>query len=400
MADTTVIESLEYYDYKPPLSENINEAGTTFPIICYNEDITTLPHKSLLVINGKITVKNDKGEPLTSEIDPTKIDFVNNGILNLFDRIDYYVGDAKIDSIRKPAISTTLKGYVSFKHNREYHSAGWYNEGKGGFITKEGHFSFTILLSIIMGFFEDYTQFLYRMAQKLILYKTTANDANCLISATGYTSPVITLNEIVWRVPQVKFSIAYETQVRKQILSNKNFEMRYRHWLYHTIVCPTATDFTWDIPVAYAKTKYILIAFQTDRGNNIKKNNSEFDSVKLENVQVLLNNNVYYPRERLNLAFDQRKCGNLYHMFKTFKEVYYGGGDTLPLIDYNTFLEKVPIVAIDCSHQPTVIKESLINIKVMFNWQTNVAASTVIHCVTIMDRQAVYNPLNNRVVGI
>lgn len=159
--------------------------------------------------------------------------------------------------------------------------------------------------------------------------------------------------------------------------------------------------YTWDFPVAYAKCKYVLLAFQTDKDNRITVDNSEFDFCNLENVQVLLNNNVYYPRERLNLNYSQLKCGNLYHMFNQFKYSYYSENleEVEPLIDYNTFLTKYPIIAIDCSHQPTVIKESLINVRIMFNWRTPLPAKTVIHCVMIMEKKAVYNPLSNRVIS-
>ena len=129
--------------------------------------------------------------------------------------------------------------------------------------------------------------------------------------------------------------------------------------------------------------------------------NSEFDFCDLENVQVLLNNNFYYPHERLNLNYSQLKCGYLYHMFNQFKVSYYGKNseEIEPLIDYHTFLTKYPVIAIDCSHQPCVIKESLINVRIMFNWRSQLPPNTVVHCVMIMDKQAIYNPLSNRVIS-
>ena len=90
-------------------------------------------------------------------------------------------------------------------------------------------------------------------------------------------------------------------------------------------------------------------------------------------------------------------------MFNQFKVSYYekNSEEVEPLIEirYNTFLTKYPIIAIDCSHQPTVIKESLINIRIMFSWRKNLPAKTIIHCVMIMDKKAVYNPLSNRVTS-
>ncbi|KAL6956320.1 hypothetical protein U1Q18_050214 [Sarracenia purpurea var. burkii] len=117
-----VIESFEYYDYRTPLSEDINEPGAEFPIVVYNEDIVTHPHKSKLIINGKLNVKKagaTAADPATdvTAILPSKIHFIYNAILHLFDRIDYYIGDNKVDFIRKPGYAATLKNLVSMRHH-------------------------------------------------------------------------------------------------------------------------------------------------------------------------------------------------------------------------------------------------------------------------------------------
>jgi len=88
-------------------------------------------------------------------------------------------------------------------------------------------------------------------------------------------------------------------------------------------------------------------------------------------------------------------------MYRQFNTSYYdkSSDEVDPLVGYETFLSKYPIIVIDCSHQPNVIKESLINIKIIFSWRTAITAPTIIHCVMIMDRKSIYNPLNNRVIG-
>ena len=403
MSNNDIIESFEYFDYHPSTTENFDVAGAEFNISVLNEDVITQPSKSLLVIRG--TLSASKSNSVAIEIDPDKIHFINNGILHLFDRIDYYIGDVKIDTIRKPGISTLMKGLVSFERDLCYNTAGWKinSSSRTNILNKNRYFYITIPLSILMGFFEDHKHFLYRMPQKLTFYKTTTETPNNVLfvdSTTGYTV-TLQLTDILWRVPQLKFNIAVETQIRKEILNNKDYELNYRHWFYQNITPPIGSEFTWDFPVAYTKCKYVLLAFQTDKNNKIDVDNSEFNFCDLENVQVLLNNNVYYPRERLNLKYSELKCGNLYHMFNQFKLSYYNRNSesVTPLIDYNTFLTKYPIIAIDCSHQPSVIKESLINIRIQFAWRTNLPAHTVIHCIMIMDKQAIYNPLTNRVIS-
>ena len=125
-----------------------------------------------------------------------------------------------------------------------------------------------------------------------------------------------------------------------------NYSMDYRHWFYQNTTPPLGTEFTWDFPVAYSKCKYIILAFQTNKDNQANIDNSKFDFCNLENVQVLLNNNIYYPRERLNLKRETFKVGKLYNMYKEFKRSYYGMIDDptgQPLIDFNTFLTNAHI---------------------------------------------------------
>ncbi|XKL64314.1 hypothetical protein PGB90_004400 [Kerria lacca] len=332
-----------------------------FPITAYNEDIITQPLKSLLVINEKLSVKNKDG--VNESINFEKINFLNIGIPHIFNRIDYFISDSKIDSIRKSGITTTMKGLVSFERDFQYNNAGWkINARKNTIINENGYFSACIPLSIIMGYFEDYKQFLYRVPQKLIFNNVSKNYNNALIikktDVMKDKSLIFEMKDIVWRLPHIKFSIEYETRIRKEILSNTNFEINFRRWLYQSISFVVVIEFTWDIPVSYAKTKYVLIAFQNNRDNKKYKDNSQFDFLNLENIQQ-------------------------------FKVSYYGK-KCEPLVDYAAFLTKYPIISIDCSHQPNVIKESLINIRTIFNWHEAVSQNTAIHFLLIMDDKTIF----------
>lgn len=203
-------------------------------------------------------------------------------------------------------------------------------------------------------------------------------------------------------MPQIKFSLEYETRLRKSILSGKSFEMNYRHWLYQSIPIPQCSEFTWEIPTSYARTRFVLLAFQKrNNENKLNVDNSFFDLMDLENVQILLNNNVYYPRERMNLKLSENNTGRLYHMYKMFKASYYSrnADKVKPLVDYNTFIQKYPVITIDCSPQESSIKDSLINLKILFNWRQEIEErSTMVHAVMIMDEKSLYTPLYNTVI--
>lgn len=84
-------------------------------------------------------------------------------------------------------------------------------------------------------------------------------------------------------------------------------------------------------------------------------------------------------------------------MFKQFKVSYYGK-KCEPLVDYAAFLTKYSIIVIDCLYRSNVIKESLINIRIIFNWREAVSQYTIIHSILIIDGKIVYNPLNIRII--
>lgn len=398
-----LIASFEYFDYRPPNSANLNDDNGDFSITVYNEDLVTHPNKSILELRGKLTLTKEDGKTPVTPIDFTNIKLATGGWLHLFERIDYYIGDNKIDTVRKPGLTSLMKGLVSFETDKQYCSAGWNldHPGEGNTILSNGYFQIMIPMPLVMGFFEDHKSYVYNMCQKLVFYKAADGVNNLLFLKHEYAPyiPKIDLREVILKMPHVKFNLEHTTRVRSEIAKNCKYELRYRRWFYNNIVPASGTDFTWDIPVSYAKTKYLLIAFQTNKLNNKVADVSLFDLCDLENCQVLLNNNVYYPHERLNLNTREHRCGILYFMYKRFKGSYYTKDDeTLqPLLTYEEFLTNNPMIAIDCSYQPNILKESLINLKIFFNWRTPLPANTLIHCVTIIDDKAIYSPLTNNV---
>lgn len=399
-----IIASVEYFDYRPPNSANLNEENGDFCIVIHNEDLVTHPNKSLLELRGKVTLtKDDDGGAAVPLIDHSKLVVSTCGWLHLFDRIDYFIGDNKIDTVRKPGITSLMKGLVSFETDKQYCDAGWNfdsDEAKNT-IDSSGYFQVTIPMSTVIGFFEDHKSYIYNMSQKLVFYKTSNGVLNLFKSVGEYSKVTakVDLRDVVFKMPHVKFELEHTTRVRSEIAKNCKYELRYRRWFYNNISPASGTDFTWDIPVSYAKTKYILIAFQTKRWNVKTADASRFDLCDLENCQVLLNNNVYYPHERLNVVVSEHRAGVLYSMYKRFKGSYYSKDiDMLqPLLSYTDFITKNPMIVIDCSYQPNVLKESLINLKIFFNWREPLPVNTTIHCVTIVDDKAVYSPLTGNV---
>ncbi|XP_065217468.1 uncharacterized protein LOC135843482 [Planococcus citri] len=398
-------ERYDFYDYRPPSSENINQPGGEIPITVYNEDIITLPCESRLVFTGQIsvnTVATDGTATAVTNIDTSKIDFDLNGILHRFEFIEYKVGEHKVDDIRKPGISTTMKGLASFRPNMAQSLSGWnIYQGAKSLINSSGYFTIIKPLSELMGCFEDYRKCLVRVPQTLIFHISTSSDNNCFYSKEGTKYQVsFKFTDIIWRMRHIKLRIDKEAKLRKEVLTSTNYTMHFRHWLYQSTTIPVGTtEYTWDVPVSHSKVKYAIIAFQKDVVGKLDKQMGRFDLLNVENVQLEINNYLLYPKDRLNLKYAENKCGNIFEMFKAFPKSYYNRPEEDPVCDYITFLTDFPMIIIDCSHQPEVIKDSLINTKIHFNFRSDgFPDKGMVHLLMIMDCKAVYNPLNNQVI--
>jgi len=62
------VESLEYYDYRPAVTERIDDWSADFPIEAYNDDVVTQPSRSLLVFQGRIEVTKDEQITILTDI--------------------------------------------------------------------------------------------------------------------------------------------------------------------------------------------------------------------------------------------------------------------------------------------------------------------------------------------
>jgi hypothetical protein len=395
----SAIESMEFYDFRPSITDRLND---DFIIEAYNDDVVTHPSRSLLVFQGQIDVKKQDD----TEIDPItgKVALIANGLLHLFDRIEYHLGNTKVDDILRPGITSTIKGLASFSRIDNLNDAGWCLDAtKSTVIDTKGNFHVTIPLSTILGIMEDYKGYIYRMPQKLIFTKHASSSAvnSVLCNADNYKLDV-NLKNVLWRMPLIKFNVLYDAKIKAEILRGYEYEIKFRHWLYnYKTGISGAREFIWDFPSAYSRAKYVLIGFQTNRDGQAKVDMSKYDYCDLRSLQVQINDAIYYPKERPIWNKDELKYGSLYTMFKDFKLSYYSKNpdEAQPLVDMKTFINDYPIVCIDCSRRPDVIKEALINIKIRFEWKNPLPDNTTIHCVIIADSKAMYCPLHSMAIA-
>lgn len=121
------------------------------------------------------------------------------------------------------------------------------------------------------------------------------------------------------------------------------------------------------------KPRYIVLAFQTDRKNELSKNMSEFDSCGLSNVTVYLNSQ-YFSYDNINGDW-----AILYEMYCRFQNSYYRN-DPSPCLDFNTFKNKCPLFVIDCSKQDDTIKSGPIDVRIELESDGNIPDKTSPYC--------------------
>ena len=83
-------------------------------------------------------------------VDTATLRIVTNGLMNLFDRIDYFIDDTMIDTVRKPGVRGLIKGLVTLADDRVYTDAGWYIRIPSAHLTNsEGYFQAIVPLHLV-----------------------------------------------------------------------------------------------------------------------------------------------------------------------------------------------------------------------------------------------------------
>lgn len=123
----------------------------------------------------------------------------------------------------------------------------------------------------------------------------------------------------------MSLSDTYRLKILRMVEKNTSIHITNRSGAIHEYpILPETNRQSWTIKTSsqLEKPRYAILAFQTDRKKNIKKNMSLFDACSLNNVKLYLNSQ-YYPYD--NIHGDQ---SIFYEMFSRFQSSYYGGVST------------------------------------------------------------------------
>lgn len=381
------IVSNQIHTHQPYTNTFANNDEIRIPI---QEDMSTLPGASHLYIEGKLS--KAAGGATTAK-------FVNNGVAHLFSEIRYEMNGVVIDSVSKPGITSTMKGYVSYTTDdvKRLQNAGWLPDTSSSTTDAQGNFNVCIPLRMLLGFAEDYGKVILNIRQELVLIRSNTDD-DALVAGTD-TDPVkVTIDKIYWKVPHITAGLAQELALTKYIDKNIDTQVAFRSWQLH-VISGVHTNTLHSHAIATSTKlqtpRQVIVGFQTDRSGKLSKNMSQYDHCSIKNIRVYLNTE-RYPYDNLNIDFENNHFAALYDMYSHFQSTYYNKPDE-PLLNSPDFKEKAPLIVVNCSNQRDYIQANAVVFRLEFETTTNVAANTTAYCLVLHDRVFSYNALTKAV---
>ncbi|XP_011313310.1 uncharacterized protein [Fopius arisanus] len=121
-------------------------------------------------------------------------------------------------------------------------------------------------------------------------------------------------------------------------------------------------------------------------------NASTFDHCNMRDVK-LFSNSQSYPYGNLNLDINHNQCSTLYNMYVNFQDSFYGK-KMEPLLSRSEFLEKAPLIVVDCSKQNEYLKSGPVDIRIEFEPASPFPPHTSAYCLILHDRIVQYNPIS------
>ena len=395
------IRSYQYYQYSPITGTNLNNSGEIRMTI-ESQDEFFHPHSSYLLFTGRL-VKAAGGAYADTEL----ASLTNNGIMYLFSNIRYELSGHEIESINYPGTATTIQGLLKYSDDfskSQGMNMCWIKDtgaaadaNNKGFIarhayivkkpTPNGEFSFAVSLSHIFGFCEDYDKVVYGMKHMLTLVRTSDDDAIFRAVHTSAAAGKVVLDNVSWYMPRVFPSDSQKLMLYKIIENKPTLNVGFRMRQCDTITVSESTSFTWRLSVRSApeRPRHVIIALQTDKGNDQEKNAAIFDHCGVKNMHVILNSD-RYPTDDYNASFTTQNISRFYKDAADFISAYSGVYNTQCNISPDDYTTLFPIFVFDVSKQSERLKTGIVDVTVKMEFSAAVAAKTQAYAVVLCDR--------------
>ena len=419
--DIPVDDSIYEYEYKEynPIAGNAGDLNRgSIVIVIEAQDIYTHPAESFLIVDGRLTLTNNRNNPPDANdpkalIDTETVTLINNGIMYLFSDVRYHLASHEIEVLQNPGYASSMLGLLKYPDDFNY-SQGlnqlWAPDSSiddnntadktnnKGFkkrfeyiiskVDPKGSFSFKIPLKHFLGFCEDYKKIIYGMQQRLTLTRTGNNDAIFRTAAVGGCT--VDIKKIRWFMPHVIPSDAYRLQLNKIIERKDKIPVGYRMLQCDNAPVPPAnTSFTWRLGVKSSPDipRFIIVGFQTNKNNNQERNPAIFDHCNIRNIYVTLNAK-RYPDTDYENNFTANHYSRIYGDAATFRKKFYNMDELIsnPGINPMDYKDLFPLFVFDVTKQSEKLKTSVSDIHIKASFNVNIPNNTIAYAVIISDR--------------
>lgn len=377
----------EYHTYASYSSSFNNDDEIRVTI--QSQDLIVLPSESYLKI--EIHISKDDRAPFADN----EAIFSYNFIPFLFSEMRYEINGIEIDRCKTPGITSLLKNLISCQ-SKDIKPYLLLNADSGRSLTAGTH-HYILPLRFLFGFCDDFRKVILNSKHELILVRSRTN-RNMFVSL----SDAVTFNvtKLQWKVPHVTLSDGAKLTMLKTLSRNESLYIPFRSWdLYELPVVPTTQRHSWSVKTTSQvnKPRYIVVAFQTNRNNNIVQEISYFDHCNITNMKLHLNNEKY-PYDDMNVSFGSSNYKELFHAVQRIQETYYNNTSFLnpSAVTLDSFVLR-PIFAFDCSKSDESIKSSMVDVRIEIESSANIPDSTTAHCLIIHDNLFEYSPFSSLV---
>ena len=377
----TSIDRYDDIEYEPVAGTNLNASGQDIRLCIQTQDIFTHPHKSYLIIEGRLTKVNG-----SLYADDNLISITNNAMMHLFKRIRYDISGHEIENLVHPGQATTMLGLLKYPDDFSKSKGlnqSWYkdtsdlaNANNIGFKIRrdyiiknsnpKGSFSFKVPLKHIFGFCEDYDKVVYGFKHELTLTRNDDNDA--IFKAGAVDRGKITLSKISWFMPHVMPADREKTELYKIIERKEKLPVGYRMIQCDSATIPqNTTSFSWRLSVKSSPEvpRFIIVGFQINKSGDQNENPSIFNNVNVNNIYATLNS-MRYPTADYNASFPETKFSRVYGDAAVFRNKFYNMDDLVsnPNITPSDYRSLFPIFLLDVSKQSEKLKYSTTDIQI------------------------------------
>jgi hypothetical protein len=179
------------------------------------------------------------------------------------------------------------------------------------------------------------------------------------------------INQMKWLLPKIKLSLSALVVIEATLSRNEKLKYVFETVSTYKSAAINEQEGSWLVISADKKPTHVFIGFQyTDRTRNFKKNSMVFDHVDLEHIEVDINNNQLFPKNKLHTDYSTISPGWVEARFK-FAEASNKTQDldTGHLVTYKDFKNLYPVYHIDVSHHDENLYENTGNSKIKINFR-------------------------------